>query len=404
MDANIISIVRSWFDKSSDWQKDTFINLWKSKDIEETKKRAFKLVCKEYGYIDCFYVFDTKLPEDLDDVTSDDSNIILKSISNIQGVAALKPTKPLEFTKGLNVVYGANGCGKSSYVKVLKKAENPKDDINIFSNIFEKTNIPAKATLTFSCDGEDKTSNWSLKNDKNYPIRIYDTKIAQRFLDKSTETIYEPKLLHVFTQLAEISEYISQEISSEYNTKTSNLKSVPNEISTSDLSKKYSELETLSLIEDFEKCINFTEKDQNQLELIEKAFNDSNPVQTKKKLSQQLEILSQLKNKVSSVYAQLDQSNVEDYIHSIEIQIKTRHEFENMLETYREVSSIKEFGSDLWKNMWKSAQKFSDSIEENNAKDMCVLCQQPLSSEAKIRYAKFSEIYASDLEKKQNDA
>lgn len=102
----------------------------------------------------------------MDDVTSDDSNIILKSISNIQGVAALKPTKPLEFTKGLNVVYGANGCGKSSYVKVLKKAENPKDDINIFSNIFEKINIPAKATLTFSCDGEDTTSNWSLKNDK----------------------------------------------------------------------------------------------------------------------------------------------------------------------------------------------------------------------------------------------
>ena len=29
MDANIISIVRSWFDKSSEWQKDTFVNLWK---------------------------------------------------------------------------------------------------------------------------------------------------------------------------------------------------------------------------------------------------------------------------------------------------------------------------------------------------------------------------------------
>lgn len=100
----------------------------------------------------------------------------------------------------------------------------------------------------------------------------------------------------------------------------------------------------------------------------------------------------------------MDQSSVEDYIHSIEIQIKTRREFENLLKTYREVSSIKEFGSDLWKDMWKSSQKFSDSIEGDSTKDICVLCQQPLSSEAKIRYAKFSEIYASDLEKKQNDA
>lgn len=40
MDANIISIVRSWFDKARDWQKDTFVNLWQSKDLEETKKAS----------------------------------------------------------------------------------------------------------------------------------------------------------------------------------------------------------------------------------------------------------------------------------------------------------------------------------------------------------------------------
>lgn len=139
MEANIISIVRSWFDKSRDWQKDAFVNLWKSKDLEETKKRALKLVCKEYGYTDCPYVSDTKFPEDLDDVTSDDSNIILKSISNIQGVAALKPTKPLEFTKGLNVVYGANGCGKSSYVKVLKKLKILKTTSTFFPTFLKKS-------------------------------------------------------------------------------------------------------------------------------------------------------------------------------------------------------------------------------------------------------------------------
>lgn len=404
MDANIISIVKSWFDKSSNWQKDTFINLWKSKDFDETKKRAYKLVCKEYGYADCTYVSDTTFPEDLDDIVSDNSNVILKSISNIQGIAALKPTKPLEFTQGLNVVYGANGCGKSSYVKVLKKAENPKDDIKIFSNIFEKETVPAKATLTFSVDGVDTTANWSLKSEKSYPLRIYDTKIAQRFLEKSTETIYEPKLLHIFTQLAEISEYISQNITSEYNLKMSSYVNLPVEIVNSDLSKKYNEIETLELADDFEKSTNFTEEDEKQLELIEKIFNDSDPIKTEKKLSQQIDILSKIKDKTLYAYSQLDKSNVEDYINAIEKQVRTRQDFETLLQSYKKISKIEGFGSELWKDMWKSSQKFSDSIEGDSTKDICVLCQQPLSSEAKIRYAKFSEIYASDLEKKQNDA
>ncbi len=404
MDATTIKIVKNWFDKSSDWQKDTFINLWKGKDLDETKKRALKLVFKEYEYAESSYAFDTKFPEDLDDITTNNSQVILKSISNVQGVAALRPTRPLEFTESLNVVYGANGCGKSSYVKVLKKAENPKDDISIIGNVFEKSSVTAKATLTFSEDGIEKTVDWSLQNKKNLPIRIYDTKIAQRFIEKSTETVYEPKLLHIFTLMADVSEYIAQEVNFELNKITSNTESIPNDIINSDLCKKYSEINSLISLEKFDSFVTFTENDEKQLNIINKAFEDSNPEKTKDKLLVQIGILNQIKQDVFNVYSELDKSKIVDYLTSREAQIKTKEAFDEFLLSVREISIIGNFGSDLWKHMWESSKKYSETLVDSSSNNICVLCQQTLSDDAKIRFEKFSEIYSSDLDKKKNEA
>lgn len=45
----------------------------------------------------------------------------LCSISEVEGVNALAPKKPLEFGKGnITIVYGNNGSGKSGYVRLLK--------------------------------------------------------------------------------------------------------------------------------------------------------------------------------------------------------------------------------------------------------------------------------------------
>lgn len=122
MDNKILDIVKTWFYKAEDWQKDTFINLWKGKSADEVCKRAKKLAYKEYNLDSCYLVADLNFPNDIKKQADSSSSIALLSISNIQGVSALKPTKPLNFVEGLNVVYGGNGCGKSSYVRVLKKS------------------------------------------------------------------------------------------------------------------------------------------------------------------------------------------------------------------------------------------------------------------------------------------
>ena len=403
MDKKIIEVVKDWFNKTEDWQKDAFINLWKSKDLEDVKVRSLKLIYKEWGFLDSKYTCDTTFPEDLNDDTLDNSQTMLKSISEVQGVAALNPTKPLEFKEGLNVVYGANGCGKSSYVKVLKKAENPKDKTKIHPNIFKDDITTTKATITFSEDGEDRIIHWTLNNQKVMPIRIYDTKVAQRFVEESNRTVYEPKLLNVFTLLGEVIDYVSGEVSNEYKNKETSIKSFPDDIKNSTLCTRFNKLESDNEIDDFEKEVIFSKSDEKELKTLEKVFADLNPVTTKTKLLKQIDILEKLKEQISDLYVELDKSRVDIYLKARNKQIETRRAFESFLISSRNCSNIKEFGNDEWKELWEAAEKFSETIV-NNKNDICVLCQQPLSQEAKERIKKFSEIYSSDLERAQRVA
>ncbi len=405
MNAEVLKIVVSWFNKLDAWQKDLFINLWKGKNVEDLKVRSKKLAFKEYGVEDCHFVAETKFPEDIEEEFTVDSQVMLKRISEVQGVSALKPTRPLEFTKGLNVVYGANGCGKTSYVKVLKKAENPKENIKIYSNIFEDENVPAKATLVFDEDGVESIIHWSMSNQRVCPIRIYDTDVAHRFVTDSTETVYEPKLLHIFTLMSEIYDSLNKEISDEIATKNISLVSVPKEFMATDLYHKYENLKSNSDFDNFDAQTSFSETDEKELTVIEKSFETKDPIKAQKSLSEQVSILSQLEEKITEAFLFLAESNIVVYLKARSEQIETRHAFEEFLKSFKSVSKISEFASDEWKNMWIAVQAFENSIHDKSAvENICLLCQQDLSVVAKQRMEKFQEIYLSDLEKQQNAA
>lgn len=403
MNRKVADIVKVWFDKSEDWQKDIFINLWKGKDIEEIKKRALRLVYKQYGYIESIYKPDVTFPQELQEEFTAKSQILLKSISNIEGVSALNPSQPLEFKDGLNIVYGENGCGKSSYVKILKKAENPKIETKIYSNIFEKKRVLPKATLTFEEDGETKEILWNNNNQKVYPIRIYDTQVAQRFVEKSTEIVYEPKLLHIFTLMAGVYEYLKKEVTVERSNVIEKISIPDKELQTSKTYVKYNSVNSVDKLEEFEKETTFSDEEENEMKRLVEGLSDSAPNLTKKKLCKQVDIINALKENIEYLYTELDESKIIEYLAARKEQIKTRKNFEEFLISVRTVSDIKEFGSEEWKKMWEAANSFQNKIDDYDD-SICVLCQQTLTETAKERMKKFKEIYSSKLEKEQEKA
>ncbi len=81
----------------------------------------------------------------------------LTSISDVQGINALSPSKPLEFGESqLCIVYGRNAAGKSGYVRLLKHACGARTRGFLLGNVFEKGEQSKTATFTYSEDNQTK--------------------------------------------------------------------------------------------------------------------------------------------------------------------------------------------------------------------------------------------------------
>lgn len=399
MDIAIIEIVKQWFDKAENWQKDLFNNFWKGKSFDESVHRARKLINKEYDIEDSSLVANTHFPTDLDTEMQVNSQTLLKGIYDVSGVGALNPTKPLMFTTGLNVVYGENGCGKSSYVRILKKAENPKSKVNIYNNIFAENSVATKAILKFDIDGVENSFCWTPSNVNSCSIRIYDSQVAQQFVEYTNEIVYEPKLMHIFSNIAKSYDIIRKQIEDDIEDNRKSIIQTPVEIANSELLKKYELIRDIQQFDKFFDELAFDETQERQLELINNNFKDSDPKQRKRKLITQRDILDRNKSNIIEISKRIDDSRVESFLSDREILIASKKKLDEFIENQRSISKLVGFGSEEWKRMWQSSIEYKHSIENScNTDNLCVLCQQEISNDAKTRFEKFNEVYRSTLQ------
>ena len=411
MDKKINEMVKVWFNKAEDWQKDAFVSLWKGSTLDAIKERAYKLALKEHDIETCSYSADVTFPKDIDKMGEDKTNTALLEISEVKGVCALAPTKSLKFGLGLNIVYGENGCGKSSYVKILKKAQDPKSSINIFGNIYtEGEKTKPSANLTFDYDGSKSTELWSSSSKKSHPIRIYDTQIAKQFVEEKNDVIYEPKLLQVFSELAKIIEYVNVQLTEQISSQKSTLTKPPESISECSRIIEYLNLQDSEETCRFKTTILFSENDKKELEAITSALADNDPQGTLKQLSARKRYLTDKCNEIKTVSAKLDDSFIVKYKQHRKKQIETKAEYDDFIKKSRDISIFKGLGTPEWANLWESSKSYIDYISKidedtkNKASDYCVLCQQKLSKEALNKRQMLHEFYDSKLKTEYDNA
>lgn len=403
MNIETLNIVKTWFSKLENWQKDLFNNLWQGKDLQEAQDRAWKLILKELKMGDSSFVSNTTFPTDIENDTTYNSSTILEEISDVQGVAALKPKIPLKFNDGLNIIYAGNGCGKSSYVKILKKAEKPMSNIKISSNVFESEAKTKKAKIIFNEGGERKIINWNANSKISCPIRIYDTQIAQQFVEHSTETVYEPKLLNIFTLLATVYDNLYQKLEEFLDDKKKETPEVPIELKNTKLYQLFSSQKSNESIDRFSKTNKFSENDEKELTLLEENSSLKDPTLKKHQLDKQIDLLDKLKADYITASSYLSEDGIASYLSCKNAQIKTKNDFDVFLNSARKNNKFQNFASDEWKKMWKSSTDFIETLDDSEKK-YCALCQQELSPEAKKQLIALNDIYLSDLKEKSEYA
>ena len=403
--------VQVWFAKASSWQKDLFCTIWEStaKD-DQIIDRAIKLVGQEFLGESHRLAPKTTFPADMTFAENDKPPVVLKEISNVSGVGALAPTVPLQFENGLTVVYGENGCGKSSYVRILKALENYSNAGNVLENVFEGNPTPAKADIVFSIDGAETTVNWNKTYKRKCPIQIYDTIVAKQFVDKENEVVYEPKALSLITQLASVFEQVSSFYKDRLHEIQRNIQIPEKNLRTHPIIKEYEALNNLQSAQQFAKKYKWDDTKETELSNIIESLKESDPIKAAEALEAKKVIIRKHGYTILEMIKLVDDEACKTFLKKRTKQIETKKAQDKLVVSSREHSLLDGFGNESWRKMWTQANTYIRLLESSSdgtpvsATGKCALCQQDLDAPAKERIQKFKDFVESQAMKEAKDA
>lgn len=139
---------------------------------------------------------------------SNNEKIILKKLNHHSGVNALSDEQKISFSSQINIIYGLNGTGKSSYFRVLNNMIGHAKSKNILHNVYSDSPKNINVDIEYLLDNTPKSSTWS--NTSNISdlrsIRVFDTEYANNYLQKrnSDELLIKPYALSYFSEISDL--------------------------------------------------------------------------------------------------------------------------------------------------------------------------------------------------------
>lgn len=351
--------------------------------------------------------------------TNSNENVLVSKIENIENINALSNTSVLNFDlNGLNIVYGDNGCGKSSFTSILKhtcntRGEKPLINPNIFkdnSNFKDK-----KAEVVYTTDKKN-FHKVSLKNEQTShnilkKVDVFDTYSANHYIEEADEIAFIPKGLSIIEKLAFYLKTIEQTLYNEieatipFDYKT--IIKVPDTSTGKIFLNKLNETTSINSLKKEGEWNLVKVARKKELELQIAKLKATDPKVTSRNNLIKLKRFGILNAKYTSI-----EENINGNLKNIETTLNSYITSSNTLKA----SSKKAFlnlpmegiGSDVWKELWESAKKFYNQnrketvFPEVENDSSCPLCLQKLNTEAKERFLNFEEFVKDDIQNQYN--
>ncbi|UBZ10714.1 AAA family ATPase [Leeuwenhoekiella palythoae] len=349
------------------------------------------------------------------------SDLLLTKLENVEGVNALSENQTIDFSSNLTIIYGANGSGKSGYVRLLKKAFYSKAEEDILPNVhLESGHKIVNAKFTFKSNKTDIPLLYSQKDNAEFEqFAVFDGKGVFKQLSEKNEFEFRPAGLSFFAEYTNAVIRVEQKLNSDIATKNSG--NTADDLSA--LFDEESEIKTIvqnlnaqTNIDDLKKHTPFSDADKVEKEKIQKQ-NDELLLASKGK-EKELKNFGAIKKQLAENKTSIENLNkyfeggyltkIKDAITDC-VNKKATAKAEG-IENFK-TDKIEGIGTEEWKNFIVAAEAFAKKQKAENGVypengDNCILCQQPLSGEAEnliTNYWQFIKSVAEENAKKAQE-
>ena len=347
------------------------------------------------------------------------SSVTLKAIENLKSINAIPDGASLHFGhKGLTVVYGENGAGKSGYARVLKRACRARDtNERLLPNIFGSVAAgPAEASFKISVDGApDQSIQWQEGQAADpvlTSIAVFDSKCARIIVDEKNQAQYLPYGADVFESLAQLLDWLRQQLNEE--------KPKPETLKYDDMPPTTNAGALLATLaydigrKKLEDMAQWSDADEKRLQELTKQVADlevNDPV----KKARTTRGLKERIIKLRDVVKQNDNSLSDAKFAATVALVKARDEAKKALDAASQMALENEplpgAGETAWQSLYNAAKEFATTLAypgkpfpytEDGSR--CVLCMQPLADEGKDRFIRFKKFMEQESKKKHEAA
>ncbi len=410
-----LSAISDWLKTRPKWMQEAATLLWQNSQITDTQIDGLVAMCIQEA---CGTLAASASGFSLSTTCTTQNThkvIQLSSISNIQGINALSPKKPLQFSSsGINVIYGDNGSGKTGYVRILKHICGAREVGNLHTNVFDPTVVKQTATINYKEDDlPEKSHIW----DKDTPcsvlgcVDIFDSQIGNFFLAHDAEAKYEPLVLTFISSLAALCDIVGGKINAKIAQRVQKKPSLPPTLQATEEGVWYNNLQATTEQTTVEKNCLFSPDDKQTLDDLQKRLAERSPQSEAKKCIIQKKQLENLIATVNKHLEQLSDENVKKITQLKDDMLSKQAAAKVATEEGFPHNKLEGAGGEVWKELWMAAQKYSTMVaykglEYPHTADgaLCVLCQQPLGQEAKNRLLDFDTFVKGEVQKSARSA
>lgn len=342
------------------------------------------------------------------------ATVVLMAMRELKHVNRIAPNQVLQFaSRGLTVVYGGNGSGKSGYSRVLKRACRARDQQETV--LADATDAAAhklipEALFDIEVGGAPKTATWKrgvAPPEELSTIAVFDTHCARAYLTTEQDVAYLPYGLDVVENLAnkvlpELAKRLSEEIAS----MQVDVGPFAGLIGETTVGRMVANLNAKTDPELVCRLALLTPEETTTFGELQKALAETDPRSKAKAIVLSAQRIEELVKRMDAAEAWVSDAAIAK-LKELDISVTAATQAQKIAaEKFRAGEALLPgTGEQVWKSLFDAAQRFSTEVAYTGhefpyveAGARCPLCQQPID-EAAERMKRFANFVQSDAAK-----
>lgn len=340
----------------------------------------------------------------------------LASVGSLSGVAAAVHDQTIEILpEGLTIVYGANGTGKSTYVRVLKRILRTvdRDDV-VRGDVYVDSvsgSIEAAASFGILRDGELEEHRVDLHEPADLglqTISVFDTGSAELYLNHRNQIAYVPMAVRLLARMAATQDELRSQLAS---MKSQALEQEPNIHGVAEDTETRARLDSLDHTTDLDELATFSSLGHDEIGRLRDlraavASSETEDVRADaRSAAQDAEDAEEMVEEISALVEAISEERLAELR-------RAAHDARTASDRATQASEALEglgtgIGGDTWRRMWAAARDFVEHEGHTfppETGEPCPLCRRPTDQPATARLQTLEDHVSSQLEAEATEA